>query len=1056
MESEDKSNNNQETGPGNIDEILKQRDRIDQVIREKFKKRVTILFTDICGYTQYTDTRGDISSRSMLHRHNSIVMPAVEKNNGTVIKTIGDAVMATFPDSLSAVKSAVDIQTGLSEYNTIAEAGNQIHVKIGINTGDALIDNQDLFGDAVNVASRIQSQAGKDEILISKSVYEEVCGSVDILCRYHTDVHVKGKTRSLELYRVVWQNEDVIMPGEQDVPGQGIIRSTRSSTNMTIFQLELTREGDRLKISAYEQKPGESSTVRHYDEQPVPIDHIEERCHEIIETLNTANRKGRLSRDVLMKLREIGQIFRDELLSLDVKEKIQATKADYLILHLDDQLVHIPWELLHDGQQFLCQRFNMGRLVKTRQAVSSGKSRRLARPLKMLILADPKGDLKGAYKEGTEIRDYIDQEKEFINVSLQAGNISADFIKGKLRNFDLVHYAGHADYDPDNPANSGWRLTNGLISAQEIMKMSRTAVMPALIFSNACQSARTEEWRINEAFQDEIFGLANAFILSGVKHYVGTFWEILDEPSRLFAIEFYKRLLAGSTLGEAMRLSRSMLIKKYGEETIVWASYLLYGDPTSNYMDQLQDSIPVEEAMSPGPETGEGEVRAEGKEDVIDFTRKSSKGKTFKWLGAAALFIAILAFVLWGYPGFLGTGTLDIENQALAYYQQGNYEEALKTCRIIMDKDSHVRSAYLLQGNILFRQGGLEEAQQAYSQALEANKGTDSQKAQAFIGLGRIASLQKQTDQALSFYEKASQAAPRSQDGYISQAVLLETKGDYETALSLMSRAQVLAPEDHTVRSMMDDIRKKAEMVNDREKQGRIDQLVQDLIKQMDSPEQKAPSVDGWTSTPLTMWLMDFGIQGYSLREGEDRLLANGLTGHLLEHSRCQVVERALLDKLLEELKLGTSKMIDRNTALSLGRIMAAKLILSGQIIHSGPQTQVSMRLIETETGRIGIAISESFGSDVPAYILSEKIGRALIEKISLSYPLRGKITKAVPPEVKLNIGMIQGVQVGQHFKISGQDARIEILSTEADTSTGRVMEEADDLSEGMRVEIIL
>jgi CHAT domain-containing protein len=325
-----------------------------------------------------------------------------------------------------------------------------------------------------------------------------------------------------------------------------------------------------------------------------------------------------MTREVLVKLREIGQTFYDELFTLAVKEKVKETKAEHLSLYLDDQLVHVPWELLNDGRQFLCQRFNMGRLVKTRQTILGSKTRLLARPLKMLILADPEGDLKGAYQEGTQIRDYMDRYKDLINVSLRSDNITPDFIREKIRYFDLIHFAGHADYNQKNPGESGWRLTGGNLKAQEITKMAGTATMPALIFSNACQSARTEEWTLNENFQDEIFGLANAFLLSGVKHYVGTFWEILDEPSSRFASEFYKQLFSGMTVGEAMRLARGSLIKEYGEETIVWASYLLYGDPTFNYMDQIRVSE-VSDMPAP-PAQAEAKVRA--REEVIDFAER--------------------------------------------------------------------------------------------------------------------------------------------------------------------------------------------------------------------------------------------------------------------------------------------------------------------------------------------------------------------------------------------------------------------------------------------------
>ena len=89
-------------------------------------------------------------------------------------------------------------------------------------------------------------------------------------------------------------------------------------------------------------------------------------------------------------------------------------------------------------------------------------------------------------------------------------------------------------------------------------------------------------------FADEIFGLANAFLLAGVKHYVGTFWEISDEPSSHFALEFYKNLISDMTIGEAVRKSRLELIREYGEESIVWASYVLYGDPTFNYKAEIE------------------------------------------------------------------------------------------------------------------------------------------------------------------------------------------------------------------------------------------------------------------------------------------------------------------------------------------------------------------------------------------------------------------------------------------------------------------------------------
>ena len=203
----------------------------------------------------------------------------------------------------------------------------------------------------------------------------------------------------------------------------------------------------------------------------------------------------------------------------------------------------------------------------------------------------------------------------------------------------------------------------------------------------------------------------------------------------------------------------------------------------------------------------------------------------------------------------------------------------------------------------------------------------------------------------------------------------------------------------------------------------------------------------------MTLWVMDFKTEGYSLQEGEEKLLVSGIEDQLLQHSRVRLVERALLDKLLEELKLGTSKLVDKRTALSLGKILAAKLILIGQVVYSGPQTQVSIRLIETETGRITAAVNETFGGAVPTSVLSGKLSKKLLEKFKKLYPLRGKISEVEGNEVRLNIGQMAGTRKGQRFNVVGEDMSLEVISDQPETSITKVVKGKGPLTKGMRVE---
>ena len=1040
--------------PRSLDELLKTKASVEQEIKDGYIKGVTVLFSDIRGYTAHVDKWGDISGRALVKKHNDIAVPLIEKHHGKLVKNIGDEVMASFQTPEQAAQAAVDIQKGLAEHNSHADRSTEVHVKIGINTGESLVEEGDVHGGVVNMASRIVSVADSDEILISRGLYDEICHSDDLLCRFYDTVKVKGIDDPVDVYRVVWRDEDVRISPEAKV--RSLVEEAEGKEPRNVLHLEVTRLQDLLKISAYEQIAGEASTVRQYEEIPVPMGKIGARCQEIVETLNKANRKGRVSRDDLVRLRGIGQVFTDDLFPRAVKERIRETKAEHLILNLDDQLVQIPWELLSDGRQFLCQRFSMGRLVRTKQDVVRGSgSRALGRPLRMMVLADPKGDLHGAYSEGTQIRDHIDRETDLVNVSLRSGSITPGYVREKLRNFDLVHFAGHCDYNRENPSGSGWRVTEGNFRAEDIMKMAGPGVMPALIFSNACQSARTEEWGLEEYFHEEIFGLANAFVLAGVKHYIGTFWEILDEPSRSFALEFYKELLSGLNIGQAVQRARTALIEEYGEETIVWASYLLYGDPTYNYMNQIRAtkaSEHREEATRPGVGV-RTEIVETGQKVIHRVDEKPRAKRPLGWISLP--FLAALAIVLsWVWPGYLKDRTPEHERAILTYYTNGDFEGALNACRILEEKHPKVRLSYLVQGDIYLRRGRLDQAEAAYRQTLDATKGTDSQMARALIGLGRISSLRKQTPEALEYYRQATDLSPTSGEGYLAQAMLLDSTGNPKDALGLLGKAQELAPDNRLLSAVAGETRKKAAVTQDQERRDRIDGLVQELLERMESPPAALPS-DGWTSSLLTLWIMDLDTKGYSLQEGEDRLLVTGIAVQILQRGRVQLVERALLEKLMEELKLGSSQLADRSTALNLGKILAAKLILTGQLIYSGPQTQITMRLIESETGRIAAAVSETFGSAVPASTMSDKLSETIRAKIEELYPIRGKITKSRGDIIELNIGRSVGLGVGQKLKAVNADLVLEVASVQADSSFARALEGEGAAQTGMRVEAL-
>ena len=499
---------------------------------------------------------------------------------------------------------------------------------------------------------------------------------------------------------------------------------------------------------------------------------------------------------------------------------------------------------------------------------------------------------------------------------------------------------------------------------------------------------RTGEWAIGDHFHDEIFGLANAFVLSGVKHYVGTFWEIPDEPGQRFALEFYRCLLDGESVGLAVRNARQVLVREYGEETIVWGSYLLYGDPTFNYMGRIRQktaTAPAKPSYRAAPE-----IRGREPEEVIDFGagKAAEKGKPRFLLKTVIGGLILAALLLWGYPGFLRNQMASYEKAVVSLYQAGDFEKALQACQALEAKDPGSGLPHLVRGDILLRTGKPDTAKAAYRKTLEAPDGLSSQKSQALMGLGRIASLQGESDAALACYRQATTVMPENTRGYVAQAMLMQTRGEDEAALHLLSGACELMPEDKSLALVLSEIRQRIRQAQNQERQKQIDRMVRNLIENM-AEQPKPRSSDVPDGRPVTLWVMDFETLGYGLQEGENRLLRAGLTHALLKNKGLRLVERDLLEHLLAELKLGTSRLAEQHTALSLGRLLAARLILTGQLVHAGPHTQVNLRLIETETGEIRAAMTETFDAPASAAVMAEKLAGKLWEKLRGLYPVR-------------------------------------------------------------------
>ncbi len=186
-----------------IEELLRQRNQIDEIIRREYSQKVTVLFTDIVGSTEYFAKKGDIAGRAMVQRHNDLLFPIIEDCNGKVIKTIGDAIMACFGNADDGVQAGISMQQALAEYNQNTD--DEIHIRIGLHTGKAIREPTDICGDTVNTSSRIVTLTDSDQILISKATKDEL-SKEGFNLYFHGDYHLKG-IGNIPIYKVLWYED---------------------------------------------------------------------------------------------------------------------------------------------------------------------------------------------------------------------------------------------------------------------------------------------------------------------------------------------------------------------------------------------------------------------------------------------------------------------------------------------------------------------------------------------------------------------------------------------------------------------------------------------------------------------------------------------------------------------------------------------------------------------------------------------------------------------------------------------------------------------------------
>jgi class 3 adenylate cyclase len=198
--------------------------------------KLAVMFADVVDSTRLYDMQGDVHAKRIISRCMTGMADIIGRHQGKIIKFIGDAMMCQFEDANAAVLAACEVQKASGN----ADGLISLLVRIGLQYGDVIADEGDVFGDTVNVASRLSSIAGARQIITAEQLVEQLSPENQKNARLFGHFAVKGKAHEIPIYQIVWEPDSAgltnIMPvlpvmlDEVALPGLQLTHGTIQKT----------------------------------------------------------------------------------------------------------------------------------------------------------------------------------------------------------------------------------------------------------------------------------------------------------------------------------------------------------------------------------------------------------------------------------------------------------------------------------------------------------------------------------------------------------------------------------------------------------------------------------------------------------------------------------------------------------------------------------------------------------------------------------------------------------------------------------------------------------
>lgn len=337
--------------------------------------------------------------------------------------------------------------------------------------------------------------------------------------------------------------------------------------------LEGVRSAGRSAMSAYPGGDAETAAPLDMSDQTRRARPSRAAASELLEQL-----------DPTARLEKVGRRMYCLLIPDAMQRLIDETKDFPLTITSNNP--ELPWELLHDGENFLCLERMFARMPAgqtfPRRTRDTAAQTEVLKPKVLLIHSEANEPLPKARAEIDAIKARLEtMEPQPIITLLTGSDLTSSRLTDELSlgNYDVIHYAGHAGFNPLHPQLSYLLLSSGEQFRAE--RVQRLLEGHPVVFLNACESTRAapqHSLRTGSTVA-QAQGLGSAFVYGGAQACVGSLWPIFDDTAADLAVTFYEHLIdKRQRVGEALRLARQRSHDAKGD-AITWAAYALYGDP---------------------------------------------------------------------------------------------------------------------------------------------------------------------------------------------------------------------------------------------------------------------------------------------------------------------------------------------------------------------------------------------------------------------------------------------------------------------------------------------